>query len=88
MKLKENFVLRQVANTWVILPLAEQTVNFSGMLKLNDSGAFLWKVLEQGADRDGLTDALTREYDVSRCQAETDVDLFLEKLLHFGCVQE
>ena len=35
MKLKKNFVLRQVAGTWVVLPLGAETVNFSGMLQLN-----------------------------------------------------
>lgn len=87
MKLKENFVLRKVANTWVVLPLAEETVNFTGMLQLNDSGAMLWKVLEQGGDKTALADALTGEYNVSRQQAEADVDEFLTILMQAGCIQ-
>lgn len=87
MKLKKNFVLRQVAGTWVVLPLAEETVNFSGMLKLNDSGAMLWRELEKGGDRVALTDALTAEYDVSRERAEEDVDAFIDHLLKAGCLE-
>lgn len=48
MKLKENFVLRQVADTWVVLPVAEATLDFNGMLTLNETGAVLWRALEQG----------------------------------------
>ena len=87
MKLKNDFVLRQVADNWVVLPLGVQTVNFSGMLSLNDSGAMLWKTLEQGGDRESLIDALTGEYEVSRQTAAEDVDTFIEKLVQAGCLE-
>lgn len=87
MKLKKDYVLRQIAGTWVVLPLGEAAVNFSGMLKLNDSGAMLWKVLEQGGDKDALVEALTGEYNVSHQQADADVDDFLTKLMQSGCMQ-
>lgn len=88
MKLKDNFVLRQVADTWVVLPLGEETINFSGMLKLNESGSMLWRVLEQNGNRDALVEALTAEYDVSRQQAEADIDEFLSQLSRHGCMHE
>jgi len=86
MKLKENFALRQVADTWVVLPLGEKTLDFSAMLKLNDSGALLWKVLENGGSPEDLVSALTAEYEVSADRARTDVDAFLEKLIQAGCI--
>ncbi len=88
MKLKKDYVLRQAAGAWVVLPLGEEAVNFSGMLKLNESGVMLWRVLEQGGDKNALVDALTSEYAVSRDQAEADVDEFLTALLNRGCLEE
>ena len=88
MKLKENFVLRQVDDTWVVLALSDATLNFDGMLTMNESGALLWKALEQGGDRETLADALTGEYTVSREQALADVDEFLHKLSNAGCLAE
>ena len=88
MKIKKDYVLRQVADTWVVLPLGDAAVDFSGMLTLNESGAMLWKILEQGADRDELTAALLDEYEVSQEMALTDVDAFLNKLLRAGCLEE
>lgn len=88
MKLKKDYLLRQVANTWVVLPLGTAEISFDGMMKLNHSGAFLWKQLEQEKEFESLVDALTMEYEVSRDQAETDVEEFLEKLIKAGCVQE
>ena len=88
MKIKKEYVLRQVADTWVVLPLGDAAVDFSGMLTLNGSGAMLWRVLEQGASREELVAALLDEYEVSRQQAMADVDAFLNKLLQAGCLEE
>lgn len=87
MKLKEEFVLRQVADTWVVMPLGQTSVDFNGMLTLNQSGALLWQALEKGGDRDALADALTGQYEVSREEALADVDAFLAKLQQTGCLE-
>ena len=87
MTIKKNYVLRKVANTWIVLPLGAEAVNFGGMLTLNDSGAMLWNVLKQGGDREALVSALTAEYEVSCEEARADVDAFLEKLIHAGCME-
>jgi hypothetical protein len=87
MKLKENFALRPVANTWVVLPLGAESVNFNGMMTLNETGALLWKTLEKGGDREAMADALLAEYIVDRAQALADVDDFLAKLQEIGCLE-
>lgn len=87
MKLNKNFVLRRVAGAHMVMPLGQATVNFDGMLKLNDSGALLWKALKDGADLDGLVTTLTGEYDVSEAQVRADVQEFLEKLAKAGCLE-
>lgn len=88
MKLNKNYILRQVADVWVVLPIAEATANFNGMLTLNETGALLWKTLEQGGNRETMADVLTAEYIVTREQALADVDEFLEKLANVGCLEE
>jgi len=87
MKIKEGFLLRQVADNWVVLPVGQACVDFNGMLSLNDSGALLWKALEQGGDREALADALLAEYEVERSVALADVDEFLAKLSKAGCLE-
>ncbi|MBP3587966.1 MAG: PqqD family protein [Clostridia bacterium] len=87
MKIKEGFLLRQVADNWVVLPVGQACVDFNGMLSLNDSGALLWKALEQGGGREALADALLAEYEVERSVALADVDEFLAKLSKAGCLE-
>lgn len=88
MKLKENFVLRQVAGNWVVLPLGAAELDCADMLSLNDAGAMLWKVLEKEPDPKALVAALTAEYDVSQQQAQEDVEAFLQKLICAGCIEQ
>ena len=86
MKIKENFVIRQVADTWVVLPLGAATLNFNGMLTLNQSGVLLWRALEKCCTQEELTEVLLAEYDVSREEASADVGQFLNTLIQAGCL--
>ena len=87
MKIKEGFVLRQVASNWVVLPVGQASVNFNGIISLNESGVLLWHALENGGDREALADALLDEYEVSRDVALADVDEFLSALTKAGCIE-
>lgn len=88
MKIKNNFVLRNVADTWVVLSMGNPTADFDGMLTLNESGVLLWKTMENGCDKNALVKALTDEYDVSREVALADVDIFIDKLSAVGCIED
>lgn len=79
MKLKDGFVLRQVAGQAVVLPSGD-TLDLNMMISLNDTGAFLWERLQQETDEQALVDALLREYDVDAQTAHKAVTAFLEKL--------
>ena len=88
MKLKEGYVLRKVADTFVVLPLNKPTIQFHGMLTLNNSGAQLWKVLEKGGSTDVLIQSLVTEYEVTWQQAKEDVEEFLDVLEKAGCIEK
>ena len=48
MKLNENFVLKTVAGSTVVMPVGEAVSKINGMIKLNDSAKFIWELLEAG----------------------------------------
>ena len=87
MKIKEGFVLRKVAAHHVVLPIGKASVDFNGMVTLNESGVLLWHVLEQGGDRDAMIEALLAEYEVERETAALDVDEFIATLTKAGCIE-
>ena len=69
MKLNPEFVLQQVAGSWIVVPMGRASLDFNGMLMLNETGVVLWKALEAGGSVEDLAKALTKEYDVSMEQA-------------------
>lgn len=79
MKLKEGFVLRDVAGQPVVLPSGDG-LDLNMMITLNETGKFLWQKLESGADADALVEALLAEYDVTEDVAHASVDRFVAKL--------
>ncbi len=80
MKLKDGFALRQVGGHSLVVPVGAQTVNFNGMITLNETGAFLWQQLQQESTAEALTAALLAEYEVTAEVAAADVAAFIEKL--------
>lgn len=87
MKLKKEFVLREVAGSWIVLATGKTTLDFNGMISLNDSGALLWQTLENGANRDELIETLMQNYEVEPKTASADVDAFIKKLTDAGCLE-
>lgn len=87
MKIKKDFLLRQVAETWVIMPIGKEMLDFNGMITLNETGALLWQKLQEGENLEGLVAALMAEYDVSAEEARIDAAAFCRKLLDAGCAE-
>ena len=83
MKIKEGFLLRQVAGQTVVLPTGAD-LDLNMMITMNDTGAFLWEQLQAETDEAALVDALLAEYDVDRETARKSVAAFVEKLKGHG----
>lgn len=88
MKVNNDFVLRKISDTTVLVPVGKTAVDFNAMIKLNDTGAYLFKQLQNGTDEQALIDNLVNDYDVSREQAENDVSSFIIKLKDAGLIEQ
>ena len=86
MRIKENLVLKEIAGAYVVLPVGAATIDFTGILSLNESGTMLWRLLEKGATREELVKAITSEYDVEEDVAFSDVDEFIAKITEADCL--
>lgn len=79
-------MLREVAGEAVVVPTGEATLNFQGIISLNETGALLWKELEQGCEKKDLVQALLDEYEVDAETAEKDVNEFLKRADDAGLI--
>lgn len=80
MKLKGEFILRQVGEDVVVVPTGETALHFNGMIMLNAVSRILWERLAEGADLPQLVAAVTAEFDVSADEAAADIGEFLAAL--------
>lgn len=87
MKLKEGFLLRQVAGQTVVLPTGRE-LDLNMMITLNETGEFLWKRLQSKTDEEALASALLAEYDVDGEKARASVAAFVRKLRDHGFLEE
>ena len=88
MKLKYEFVVRNVADKTVAIAVDASADSFNGMLTLNDSGAFIFEHLREDTDVDTLIKNFLQEYDATREQAENTITSFIEKLREAGLIEE
>ncbi len=80
MKIKKDFILRKVADSYVVVPVGKLTLDFNGIINLNETGAFLFELLQKGAEREELIEKMLEEYEVSPEKAASDIDIFIQKV--------
>lgn len=86
MKRSEDFLLRDVAGTLVIVPVGAAVSAFPGMITLNATAAYLWELLAQEQTVESLAAGLMERYEVDAEKATADVVAFLEQLKPTGAI--
>ena len=88
MKIKEGFVLREVAGSNVVVAVGKASLSFKGLVNLNETGTFLFKELEKGVEsEEELVLKLINAYDVDEFRATEDVNAFLRELKGAGIIE-
>ncbi len=68
-----------MADSYVVVPVGKLTLDFNGIINLNETGAFLFELLQEGAEKEDLLRKMLEEYDVTPEKAAADIDVFLKK---------
>jgi len=80
MKIKENYMLRKVADTYVVVPIGAAVAEFNGMINLNSAGAFLWRQMEIETTFENVLSAMLEEFEVDEETAKNDLLKFIDEL--------
>ena len=80
LKLDKEYVLRQIGDDYVIVPVGKAAMGFNGMITVNETGAFLWEQLVEGTNKEALLQTMVEIYEVTQEEAERDIDEFLDVL--------
>lgn len=86
MKIKLEFVLREIAGDILLVPAGKTALDLNGMLTLNEIGAEIWRMLPQVQGEEEIVERLLCEYDAEPARVRADVAEFLERLRDLGIV--
>ena len=80
MKIKNEFMLREIAGNYIIVPVGGELVDLNAMININDTGAFIFKALETETTVDEIVNLMIKEYDIDVETAKNDVIEFIDVL--------
>ncbi|MBQ3816786.1 MAG: PqqD family protein [Clostridia bacterium] len=87
MKLKEGFIKSNLGGECVVVPVGAQTVDFRGLITLNETGEFLWDRLSEGKSEEEILPELISEYEVDEKTAREDIRSFIDDLEEKGFLE-
>ena len=90
MKIKKGFELQVVCGEYLVVAAGEENVNFSKIIILNESAAYLWNNLveKEAFTIDDMTALLLNEYDVEESIAREDCELIAERWKEMELAEE
>lgn len=75
-----NIVTRKTGSEYVLIPVANNIADMNSVYTLNESGAFIWELIDGKRTTGEIVDALVGEYNVDRGVAESDVNSFMSDM--------
>ena len=88
MKIKDGFILREVAGSHVVLAVGKRAKEFNGVINLSGSAVEIWKLLEKDTTSDLVVSGLKEIYDIDEQTLKADVLAFIGKLGEAGLLDE
>lgn len=87
MKIKEGFVMREVAEQAVVIAVGEASKTFHGMINLNGTGKLIWEGVEQGKTEEEIAHRILEDYEVDYEKALHDVKVMIGKMEEAGVLE-
>lgn len=88
MKVKKDYILREVAGEYLLIPVGEAALKTKGLISLSESGYLLYEQLQQDCEKQDLVQRMLQEYEVTEDQASADIEAFLEQMRSIDMLEE
>ncbi|MDD5924501.1 MAG: PqqD family protein [Clostridia bacterium] len=87
-KSKEGLLVRKFGDKYVIVAIDDMADEFHSLITLNDTGLFIWKLIEKGTDADKILENILSTYDIDEETAKADIQNFIESARKAGILNE
>lgn len=88
MKIKDGFELRKFGGKWLAVTVDDAADEKNVLITLNETGAFVWKILQSESVYSDIISALVENYEVDESIAVRDLDNFLKICREHGVLDE
>lgn len=88
MKIKDGFLLREVAGNYVVIAVGDDAMNFNSIITVNEIGAYIWNKINEGKNEEAIADDIIGEYSVDRDTALKDIGDFINQLREAAIIEE
>ena len=81
MKIKEGFEIQNVCGEYIIVPTGADNVDYSKIISLNETAAYLWENVapKESFDIEEMVSLLLAEYEVEEEIAREDCEMIIER---------
>lgn len=86
MKKIQDFILREVADEYILIPTGSTTETFNGIIPLTESAAYIYEHIEEADSFETLINMITSEYDIDKQTASNDAYMFINHMLQNGMI--
>ena len=80
MKIKDGFAKREIAGSFIVVPVGKTAMEFNAMITLNESAAFYWDCFQKDITIDEALKMVLDEYEVDEARARNDIEKFIKML--------
>lgn len=80
MKLKKQFIVRNIMGENILVPKGSTAMDFNGLITLNETALDIWNLLPEANSETEIVDRMLDIYDTDRQTLENDVAAFLRQL--------
>lgn len=88
MKIKDGFIMKDVAGSKVVLPLGERQAEIRGIITFNDIGAEVFNMLDGTNSVEEIIAKIVKDYDAPYETVKSDVEKLIEKMRENGLVED
>ena len=81
MKKMKEFILREVADEYILIPTGKTTEEFNGIISLTETAAFIYNHIEEADSFEALINMITSEYNVDKETAAKDAYVFINHMI-------
>ena len=88
MKIKEGFILKDVAGSKIVIATGEQRMNFNGVITFNEVGADVFNLLDGNNSVEDIVAKISGDYNAPCEIVRGDVEKLKEKMKKHNLIEE